>query len=111
MISRRNRGLSLARPCCVSLADVTKPRFTPQYARIQERLRALRERKGIDQSELAKRMGVPQQYISRYEIGETRMDVVQLWLYCRALGASFTALCRQLEKDFADEGVRRPPRP
>ena len=85
---------------------MTKSRFTPQYARLLERLRALRERKGMQQSDLAKRMGVPQQYISRYEIGETRMDIVQLWLYCRAVGTSFTALCRQLDKDFASESRR-----
>ena len=62
----------------------------------------------MQQSDLASRMGVPQQYISRYELGETRMDIVQLWLYCRAVGTSFTTLCRQLDKDFAGEsgGVR-----
>ena len=62
----------------------------------------------MQQSDLASRMGVPQQYISRYELGETRMDIVQLWLYCGAVETSFTALCRQLDKDLA--GQSRPVR-
>ena len=77
-----------------------KSRFTPQYARFLERLKALRTKKGLLQTDLAKRLDVPQQYISRFETGETRMDVAQLWRYCRALGTSFTSVCKQLEKDF-----------
>ena len=81
-----------------------KSRFTPQYARLLERLCALREKNGLRQADLADRLDIPQQYISRFENGETRMDVVQLWLYCRASGVSFTAFCRQLDKDFARAG-------
>ena len=53
---------------------------------------------------MAERLGVPQQHTSRFENGETRMDVVQLWLYCRALGVSFSSLCEQLDKDFTEVG-------
>lgn len=85
-----------------------KSRFTPQYERFLERLRALRVQKGLLQTDLAERLGVPQQYISRFETGETRMDVAQLWHYCQALDVSFTSLCRQLDKDFAGAGESRP---
>ncbi|MGB2985035.1 MAG: helix-turn-helix transcriptional regulator [Phycisphaerae bacterium] len=85
-----------------------KSRFTPQYARFLERLRALKAKKGLLQADLAERLGVPQQCISRFENGETRLDVVQLWLYCRATGVSFTTFCRQLDKDFADASESTP---
>ncbi len=85
-----------------------KSRFTPQYARFLERLKALRVDKGLLQADLAERLDVPQQYISRFETGETRMDVAQLWHYCRAVGVSFTTFCRRLEKDFAEVGDTKP---
>ncbi len=81
---------------------VTKSRFTAQYDRFLARIRALRSEKGTMQADLAERLGVPQQYISRWETGETRMDIVQVWRYCTALGVSFTKLCRELEREFAD---------
>ena len=84
----------------VSLRGVRKSRFTPQYEVFLERLRALREKNNIRQEDLAERLGVPQQYVSRFEIGETRMDIVQLWRYCRALDVSFTSFCGQLEREF-----------
>ena len=87
---------------------VRKSRFTPHYERLLERLRAIRAERGIHQTDLAKRLGVPQQYVSRYETGETRMDVVQLWRYCRALGVSFPKLCKQLDREFAALGGARP---
>ena len=77
-----------------------KSRFSPQYARFLERLRALRADKALLQSDLAERLGIPQQYISRFETGETRMDVAQLWFFCEAVGVSFSTLCKQLDKDF-----------
>lgn len=79
-----------------------KSRFTPQYARFLDRLKAIRAKKGLLQADLAERLGVPQQYISRFETGETRMDVAQLWRYCQALDVSFTRLCSQLGREFAE---------
>jgi DNA-binding XRE family transcriptional regulator len=96
----------------VTLAGVRKSRFTPHYARLLERLRALRAERGVLQIELARKLGVPQQYVSRYESGETRMDVVQLWRYCRALGVSFTICCKSLDRDFSLLGeFQTKPRP
>ena len=77
-------------------------RFTPEYALLLERLKALRVKRGLLQIDLADRLGVPQQYVSRFETGETRMDVVQLWRYCQAVGVSFTTFCRRLDRDFTD---------
>lgn len=79
---------------------MTKSRFTAQYDRFLTQLKALRTQKGLLQSELAEKLGVPQQYVSRFETGETRMDIVQLWEYCNALGISFTAFCKKMDREF-----------
>ena len=85
---------------------MTESRFTAQYDHFLAKLRVLRSRKGLMQTDMARRLGVPQQYISRFETGETRMDIVQLWQYCKALGVSFSGFCRQLDKEFVEDGVR-----
>lgn len=92
----------------VTLGGVRKSRFTPHYTSLLERLKALRTERGMLQIDLARKLGVPQQYISRYESGETRMDIVQLWRYCRALGVSFTAYCKSLDRDFTLLGEYQP---
>ena len=81
---------------------MSKSRFTAQYDYFLTRIRALRSETGTMQADLAERLGVPQQYISRWETGETRMDIVQVWRYCTALGVSFTKLCRDLDREFAN---------
>ena len=81
-----------------------KSRFTPKYALLLERLRDVRVRKDLLQADVAGLMGVPQQYVSRFETGETRLDVVQLWRYCRALNISFSGFCKKLDGEFAATG-------
>lgn len=53
-------------------------RDRPEYVRLQTTLRQLREERGVSQVELARRLGVFQEWISRYERGERRLDVIEL---------------------------------
>jgi transcriptional regulator with XRE-family HTH domain len=48
--------------------------------------------------ELASRLGVPQSFVSKYESGERRLDVLELRLVCRAVGVSLQEFVRRLEK-------------
>jgi transcriptional regulator with XRE-family HTH domain len=50
-------------------------------------LAAARRRAGLMQKELAKRLGKPQSFISEYERGQRRVDVVELLGIARALDA------------------------
>jgi transcriptional regulator with XRE-family HTH domain len=42
---------------------------------------------GLKQAELAERLGKPQSFISKVERGERRLDVVELLIIARAIGA------------------------
>ena len=49
-------------------------------------LREAREQAGLTQTDLAKRLGVGQSYVSKIENGDRKIEVAELVLVCRALG-------------------------
>jgi transcriptional regulator with XRE-family HTH domain len=49
-------------------------------------LAAARRRVNVTQQELATRLGKPQSFVSEYERGQRRVDVVELLVISRALG-------------------------
>ena len=49
-------------------------------------LAAARRRAKVTQQELAARLGKPQSFVSEYERGQRRVDVVELLVISRALG-------------------------
>jgi transcriptional regulator with XRE-family HTH domain len=51
-----------------------------------EALRAVRTDVGLTQAELAGRLDRPQSFVSKYESGERRLDLIELSEVCAALG-------------------------
>jgi transcriptional regulator with XRE-family HTH domain len=51
-------------------------------------LREVRSEVGLTQAELAARLGRPQSFVSKYESGERRLDLIELSEVCAALGIS-----------------------
>lgn len=70
----------------------------------QEKLRLLlrefRIKAGLRQADLAARIGQPQSFVSKYESGERRLDLLEVRLVCKALGTSLTEFARQLEESL-----------
>jgi transcriptional regulator with XRE-family HTH domain len=60
---------------------------------------AARERAGVTQQELADRTEKPQSFVSKFETGERRLDVVEFITIARAIGADPVALVRQLMRE------------
>ena len=63
-------------------------------------LRGVRVEAGLTQSQLASRLGTDQTFISKYESGERRLDIVELREVCRAIGTDFVTFIRKLDKDL-----------
>jgi transcriptional regulator with XRE-family HTH domain len=80
------------------VAAVGKRSSVAQRVRLQAVLRDLRQEKGVTQTELALRLSRPQSFVSKYETGERRLDVLELREVCGALGVSFVSFARLLEK-------------
>ena len=54
---------------------------SPDHIRMRELLIAAREKAGLTQTQLADRLGKPQSFVSKYETGERRLDVIEfIWI-------------------------------
>jgi transcriptional regulator with XRE-family HTH domain len=71
--------------------------FTLEQEKLQELLRQIRQEAGLRQSELAKRLKVSQSYVSKYEAGEKRLDLIELRRICQAMGISLEEFVRRFE--------------
>jgi len=51
--------------------------FSPRYRRFRELLIQARKDAGLTQNELADRLNRPQSFVSKYENGERRLDLIE----------------------------------
>lgn len=59
-------------------------------ARLATLLRQVRLDANLTQSQLADKIGQTQSYVSKYENGEQRLDLIELEAVCKAVGVSLT---------------------
>lgn len=78
-------------------ADMPKAKFTRDSAILLALLKAVRTGAGLTQAEMAQKLGQPQSFVSKYESGERRLDVLELRQVCRASGISLADFIRKLE--------------
>lgn len=71
--------------------------FTREYAVLRTMLREARERAEITQVELAHKLRETQSFVSKCERGERRLDLVQLRLWCTALGINLSQFVAAFE--------------
>ncbi len=65
--------------------------------KVIELLYQLREEKGLRQIDLAKRLDVNQSFISKYESGERKLDLIEVRLICNSMEISLVDFCEKLE--------------
>lgn len=63
-------------------------------------LRQMRLDAGLRQADLAQKLRQPQSFVSKYESGERRIDILELRGICRALGVTLADFVRRLEEDL-----------
>lgn len=68
--------------------------------RVQGMLRDARTAAGLKQTELAARIGADQSFVSRYERGERRLDLIELETICRACGVRLSEFVAAFESDM-----------
>jgi len=71
---------------------------TVDHKRLLVLLRQIRLDAGLRQIDVAKRLKEPQAFVSRYETGERRLDLLELREVCRAVGISLKDFVNKFEK-------------
>ncbi len=72
--------------------------YTDEYQEVLALLRALRQKSGVTQVELAEKLGQTQSFVTKVECGQRRVDIVQLRTICHILGSSLPSFVEALEK-------------
>ena len=76
---------------------MAKVKATTSQDRYLHLLRQARLDAGLTQAELAIRLGQPQSFVSKYESGERRLDILELRHICKITGTKLEKLAHQLE--------------
>ena len=76
-----------------------KSTHTAAYRRLLDLLVAARKQAGVTQQDLAAHLGRPQSFVSKIELGERRLDVIEFLEVCRAISADPQELLRKVELD------------
>ena len=75
--------------------------FTSDYHTFREMLVDARKQTRMTQNQLAARLRRPQSFVSKYERGERRLDVVEFLQIASALGKDPAAFLKQLKRKLA----------
>ena len=68
-----------------------------EYRLLQKLLRDTRKQAELNQSEVAELLGQPQSYVSKYESGERRLDLIELRQICKILNIPLTELVQRFD--------------
>ncbi len=79
--------------------------YEPSYKIFVECLRDFRAQSRMTQQELASHLNCPQSYISKYEQGQRRLDIVEIRRICNILGVSLTEFASEYEERLQKEGL------
>ena len=75
---------------------MTKSIFSSRYETFRKELVAARETAGLTQTQLAAKLSRPQSFVSKYERGERRLDVIECLEVAEALGVDAVQFIRKL---------------
>lgn len=71
--------------------------YSAEYQRLCAVLRELRQEAGLTQVQVAAELDVPQSFVSKYESGERRLDVIELRHVAQVLGVPVRVVLERLE--------------
>ena len=76
---------------------MTKSKLAADRKRLPALLRQIRLEAGLRQVDVAQRLGQPQSFVSKYESGERRLDLLELSQVCEVVGISLAEFVRRFE--------------
>lgn len=73
---------------------------SPSQRKLQRLFRQVRQGAGLRQIDLAKLLQKPQSFVSKYEAGERRLDLLELRQVCQAVGVSLVNFVERFENSL-----------
>ena len=77
---------------------------SPAQRRLRELLREVRTEAGLRQEDLARLLRQSQSFVSKYESGERRLDLLELQQICEAVGLTLEQFVRKFEGSLDETG-------
>ena len=74
-----------------------------QRGALRRALRRARKDSGMTQSEVAALLSMPQSFVSKYEAGQRRLDLVELLALCAALRTDLQSLLLLFETELTKD--------
>jgi transcriptional regulator with XRE-family HTH domain len=84
-------------------ACMEKSIYTTEYAVMLGLLRQMRKDSGLTQVELARKLRRSQSFVTKAEVGQRRLDVIQLRAICHVLGTTLPEFISKLEERLTDK--------
>ena len=88
--------------------QVSKSVFSIEYQTFRGLLRDLRVRKGVTQAQLSTALGMAQSFVSKYEMGERRLDFIEVDRICAELGVGLEAFVKSYAKALSESVSHKP---
>ncbi|MGL5098018.1 MAG: helix-turn-helix domain-containing protein, partial [Planctomycetia bacterium] len=88
--------------------EMEKSIHSPAQAALNQVLRQLRGGAGLRQEDMARLLDEPQSFVSKYESGERRLDLLELRAICAAAGVSLHDLVDRFEESLRSCNLASP---
>ena len=95
---------------CIFASDMKEYIYNKRYKSFCKVLKKERKYHHLSQVILAKKLDIPQSFISKTEIGERRLDIIELLEYCDAMGLTLTDFVFRMEGRLLADGLLSPAR-
>ena len=82
--------------------QMEKSIFSDDYKLFLQLVRSARQRAGLTQEDVAKRLGKTQSFVSKCERGERRLDIVDVREFCRAIGTTLPEFVAEFEEALGE---------
>jgi transcriptional regulator with XRE-family HTH domain len=74
--------------------------YSQQAKIFRDSIKEIREKAGLTQRELCRRLGKEHSFVSKCELGERRVDIVEFYWICKACGANPENEAKKIMKAF-----------
>lgn len=81
----------------IKIHHVDKSIYSTKQKKLQALLRKIRIEFGLNQAELARKLGKPQSFVSKYESGERRLDLIEIRKICETMEITLKEFVERFE--------------